>query len=40
VLDRWPDDWDDLVVPGTRQLLDKKAARWIFDTLLARGVLA
>src|SRR5882724_9302970 len=30
----------DLVVPGTRQLLDKKTARWIFDTLLARGVLA
>src|SRR2546430_12132065 len=22
----------DLVVPGTRQLLDKKTARWIFDT--------
>jgi 4-aminobutyrate aminotransferase-like enzyme len=30
----------DLVVPGTRKLLDKKAARWIFDTLLSRGVLA
>jgi 4-aminobutyrate aminotransferase/(S)-3-amino-2-methylpropionate transaminase len=30
----------DLVVPGTRTLLDKKATRWIFDTLLARGVLA
>ena len=30
----------DLVVPGTRQLLDKKVTRWIFDTLLARGVLA
>jgi len=30
----------DLVVLGTRQLLDKKTARWIFDTLLARGVLA
>src|SRR5216117_2117784 len=30
----------DLVVPGTRQLLDKKTARWIFDTLLSRGVLA
>jgi 4-aminobutyrate aminotransferase-like enzyme len=30
----------DLVVPGTRTLLDKKTTRWIFDTLLARGVLA
>lgn len=30
----------DLVVPGTRTLLDKKHTRWIFDTLLARGVLA
>jgi len=30
----------DLVVPGTRTLLDKKATRWIFDTLLSRGVLA
>jgi 4-aminobutyrate aminotransferase-like enzyme len=30
----------DLVVPGTRTLLDKKVARWIFDTLLSRGVLA
>ncbi|MGH7497489.1 MAG: aspartate aminotransferase family protein [Gemmatimonadales bacterium] len=30
----------DLVVPGTRTLLDKKSTRWIFDTLLARGVLA
>jgi 4-aminobutyrate aminotransferase-like enzyme len=30
----------DLVVPGTRRLLDKKTTRWIFDTLLARGVLA
>lgn len=30
----------DLVVPGTRTLLDKKITRWIFDTLLARGVLA
>jgi 4-aminobutyrate aminotransferase / (S)-3-amino-2-methylpropionate transaminase / 5-aminovalerate transaminase len=30
----------DLVVPGTRKLLDKTAARWIFDTLLARGVIA
>jgi 4-aminobutyrate aminotransferase / (S)-3-amino-2-methylpropionate transaminase / 5-aminovalerate transaminase len=30
----------DLVVPGTRKLLDKKTTRWIFDTLLARGVLA
>jgi len=30
----------DLVVPGTRTLLDKKITRWIFDTLLSRGVLA
>lgn len=30
----------DLVRPGTRQLLDTKLTRWIFDTLLARGVLA
>jgi 4-aminobutyrate aminotransferase-like enzyme len=30
----------DLVVPGTRTLLDKDTCRWIFDTLLARGVLA
>ena len=30
----------DLVQPGTRNLLDKKTTRWIFDTLLARGVLA
>ena len=30
----------DLVVPGTTRLLDKAAARWIFDTLLGRGVLA
>ena len=30
----------DLVVPGTRTLLDRKTTRWIFDTLLARGVLA
>ena len=30
----------DLVVPGTRKLLDKKVTRWIFDTLLARGVIA
>jgi len=30
----------DLVVPGTRKLLDKKITRWIFDTLLARGVIA
>jgi 4-aminobutyrate aminotransferase/(S)-3-amino-2-methylpropionate transaminase len=30
----------DLVVPGTRTLLDKQRTRWIFDTLLARGVLA
>lgn len=30
----------DLVMPGTRKLIDKKTARWIFDTLLSRGVLA
>jgi 4-aminobutyrate aminotransferase-like enzyme len=30
----------DLVVPGTDRLLSKDVARWIFDTLLARGVLA
>ena len=30
----------DLVLPGTRTLLDKKITRWIFDTLLARGVIA
>jgi 4-aminobutyrate aminotransferase/(S)-3-amino-2-methylpropionate transaminase len=30
----------DLVVPGTRTLLDKKLTRWVFDTLLGRGVLA
>jgi 4-aminobutyrate aminotransferase-like enzyme len=30
----------DLVRPGTQTLLDKATARWIFDTLLARGVLA
>jgi len=30
----------DLVTPGTRRLLDKKATRWIFERLLARGVLA
>jgi 4-aminobutyrate aminotransferase len=30
----------DLVVPGTRTLLDKKTTRWIFDTLLERGVIA
>jgi 4-aminobutyrate aminotransferase-like enzyme len=30
----------DLVRPGTRQLLDSKLTRWIFDTLLRRGVLA
>ena len=30
----------DLIVPGTRKLVDKKVARWIFDTLLARGVIA
>ncbi len=30
----------DLVKPGTRTLLDRKLTRWVFDTLLARGVLA
>jgi len=30
----------DLVVPGTRKLLDKKTTRCIFDSLLSRGVLA
>ena len=30
----------DLVVPGTTTLLDKHITRWIFDRLLARGVLA
>ncbi len=30
----------DLVVPGTRRLLDQKHTRWAFDTLLARGVIA
>jgi 4-aminobutyrate aminotransferase-like enzyme len=30
----------DLVHPGTRTLLPKDVTRWIFDTLLARGVLA
>jgi 4-aminobutyrate aminotransferase / (S)-3-amino-2-methylpropionate transaminase / 5-aminovalerate transaminase len=30
----------DLVHPGTKKLLPKDVARWIFDTLLARGVLA
>jgi 4-aminobutyrate aminotransferase-like enzyme len=30
----------DLVVPGTRTLLDKKTTRWIFDRMLARGVIA
>jgi 4-aminobutyrate aminotransferase/(S)-3-amino-2-methylpropionate transaminase len=30
----------DLVVPGTRRLLDKRLTRWVFDTLLARGVIA
>ncbi|HEY2825042.1 MAG TPA: aminotransferase class III-fold pyridoxal phosphate-dependent enzyme, partial [Gemmatimonadales bacterium] len=30
----------DLVVPGTTKLIDKALARWIFDTLLQRGVLA
>jgi 4-aminobutyrate aminotransferase-like enzyme len=30
----------DLVVPGTRKLLDKSHTRWVFDTLLARGVIA
>ena len=28
------------MVDGTRTLLDKKITLWIFDTLLARGVLA
>lgn len=30
----------DLVYPGTKKLLPKDITRWIFDTLLARGVLA
>jgi len=30
----------DLVVPGTRRLLDKNVTRWIFDALLGRGVIA
>jgi 4-aminobutyrate aminotransferase/(S)-3-amino-2-methylpropionate transaminase len=30
----------DLVVPGTTKLLPKDVTRWIFDTLLSRGVLA
>jgi 4-aminobutyrate aminotransferase / (S)-3-amino-2-methylpropionate transaminase / 5-aminovalerate transaminase len=30
----------DLVVPGTNRLLGKEITRWIFDTLLSRGVLA
>ncbi len=30
----------DLVKPGSNELLDKKTTRWVFDTLLARGVLA
>jgi 4-aminobutyrate aminotransferase / (S)-3-amino-2-methylpropionate transaminase / 5-aminovalerate transaminase len=30
----------DLVRPGTRTLLDTRLTRWIFDTLLSRGVLA
>jgi 4-aminobutyrate aminotransferase/(S)-3-amino-2-methylpropionate transaminase len=30
----------DLVEPGTRTLLPKSAARWIFDQCLARGVIA
>lgn len=30
----------DLVVPGTRNLLEKRQTRWIFEMLLARGVLA
>jgi 4-aminobutyrate aminotransferase / (S)-3-amino-2-methylpropionate transaminase / 5-aminovalerate transaminase len=30
----------DLVKPGTTKLIDGKLARWIFDTLLSRGVLA
>jgi 4-aminobutyrate aminotransferase-like enzyme len=29
-----------LVVPGTERALDKKVTRWIFDTLLSRGVIA
>lgn len=30
----------DLVQPGTRELLDGKTTRWIFEALLARGVIA
>jgi 4-aminobutyrate aminotransferase-like enzyme len=30
----------DLVKPGTRTLFDTGLTRWIFDTLLSRGVLA
>jgi 4-aminobutyrate aminotransferase-like enzyme len=30
----------DLVDPATGALMDKKSTRWIFDTLLSRGVLA
>lgn len=30
----------DLISPATGQLLDSAATRWIFDTLLARGVIA
>jgi 4-aminobutyrate aminotransferase-like enzyme len=30
----------DLVYPGTTRLLPKDITRWIFDTLLARGVIA
>jgi 4-aminobutyrate aminotransferase-like enzyme len=30
----------DLVEPGTRKLLPKTLTRWIFDTCLARGVIA
>jgi 4-aminobutyrate aminotransferase-like enzyme len=30
----------DLVYPGTTKLLSKDICRWVFDTLLARGVLA
>jgi 4-aminobutyrate aminotransferase/(S)-3-amino-2-methylpropionate transaminase len=30
----------DLVAPGTRTLLAKEQTRWIFDTLLSRGVIA
>jgi 4-aminobutyrate aminotransferase/(S)-3-amino-2-methylpropionate transaminase len=30
----------DLVVPGTNRLLDKSHTRWVFDRLLARGVIA